>query len=340
MRPKLTVLCILSVLFLLFSSKIHAEDQKLPVPLGLDQDMMQIPADNPITQEKIELGKRLYFDPRLSKDGTISCATCHDPKKGFSDGLKTSEGIQKQFGNRNSPTVINAAFNYFMFWDGRVRTLEEQASGPMENPVEMGHTIDGAVQTIQAIEGYKPYFKAAFGDETVTIDRIVKAIATYERTVLSGNSAWDKYLIGGDETALSESAKRGLVIFEGKGQCTLCHTGFNLTDGIFHNLGVGMSAEKPDLGRYEVTKNEIDKGAFKTPTLRDLEKTAPYMHDGSVETIEEVIELYVKGGEPNPWLDPKVQPVDLTGQEKADLAAFLRSLEGDWVPDTAPELPE
>lgn len=335
---------LLYLLFLMASFNVSPQAQetnfKPEFPLGLDPDYMQVPEDNPITPEKVTLGQMLYFDKRLSKDGTISCATCHHPKKGWSDQRAFSEGIGGQFGDRNSPTVLNSGFSFFQFWDGRAPTLEEQAKGPIENPVEMGHALVDAEQRIAAVKGYAPYFQAAFGDEEVTIDRIAKAIATFERTVLSGNSAWDRYTQLKDEAALSDSAKRGLELFEGKALCTRCHVGFTLSDSLFHNIGVGMDEENPDLGRYKVTGKEEDKGAFKTPMLRDLLKTAPYMHDGSVETLEEVIEFYDRGGEANPWLDPKMEPLNLTEQEKKDLVAFLESLEGDWEPMDEPELPE
>ena len=310
------------------------------LPLGLDKDVYMVPDNNPITPEKVELGKLLYFDKRLSSDGTVSCAACHSPKAGFADPEPVSTGVGGQKGVRNSPTVINTAFNIFQFWDGREPSLEAQAKGPIQNPVEMANTPEGAVKNISAVAGYKPYFAKAFGSEEVTFDRIAEAIATFERTVLSGNSAWDRFVYGGDKQALSPEAQRGLELFQGKALCTRCHVGFNTTDGIFHNLGVGMNKPEPDLGRFVVTKNEKDKGAFKTPTLRDIQKTAPYMHDGSQKTLEEVIEFYDKGGEPNPWLDPKVEPLKLTAQEKADLLAFLKSLEGDWTPEPEPALPE
>jgi cytochrome c peroxidase len=300
---------------------------------------MQIPEDNPLTAAKIELGRLLYFDTRLSADATVSCATCHSPDKGFTDQAPVSTGIRGQKGTRSAPTVLNSAFNFFQFWDGRAGSLEEQAGGPVENPVEMGNSHAKAGETIAGIEGYAPYFTKAFGDPKVDIDRITKAIASYERTVLSGNSAWDRY-VDGDKKALSDSAARGLELFEGKALCTRCHVGFNLTDGLFHNLGVGMSADEPDLGRYEITKEEADKGAFKTPILRDLQRTAPYMHDGSVATLEEVIALYDRGGEKNPWLDAKMQPLGLSDEEKKDLLAFLNSLEGDWKFDAPTEFPK
>jgi cytochrome c peroxidase len=325
-----------------FASKALAAEQTYQptFPLGVDGEQMQIPEDNPLTAAKVELGKLLYFDGRLSKDGSVSCATCHDPAKGFTDQLRVSRGIRGQTGTRNAPSVINSAFYYFQFWDGRVPTLEEQAKGPIENPIEMGNTHELCVAKIASIAGYKPHFEAAFGTSEVTIDRVAKAIASFERTVLSGNSPWDRYVYAKEATALSESAKRGLELFEGKANCTRCHVGFNLTDSLFHNLGVGMAAEKPDLGRYEVTKEEKDRGAFKTPMLRDLLKTAPYMHDGSVPTLEAVVDLYDRGGEPNAWLDPKVVKLGLSEQEKKDLIAFLSALEGDWKPIAPPSLPK
>lgn len=333
---------------LFFPLSVFSQGTPLEVemPLGLDKDLYLIPEDNPMTEEKVKLGELLYFDPRLSSDDTVSCATCHAPDKGFTDQEPVSTGINNQKGARNAPTVINSTFNYFQFWDGRAPSLEEQAKGPIANPIEMTHIKDEAkahqvaMEKIAVIQGYKPYFKAAFGDEKVTLDRVAKAIAAYERTVLSGNSAWDKYVYNKDESALSESAKRGLKLFEGKANCTRCHVGFNLSDSLFHNLGVGMDKKDPDLGRYDVTQQEKDKGAFKTPILRDLLKTAPYMHDGSQKTLEEVVEFYDVGGEPNPWLDPKMEPLNLTAQEKADLVEFMKSLEGDWTPPKPPVLPE
>jgi cytochrome c peroxidase len=319
--------------------EVYADDYELKAPLGVDLDALQVPDDNPLTAAKIELGELLYFDGRLSSDGTVSCASCHDPAKGFTDQLPFSKGVDGQQGARSAPTVINTAFGFSQFWDGRAATLEAQAGGPIENPIEMASSHEQAEKTIAGIAGYAPYFEKAFGDATVNIDRITKAIASYERTVLSGNSAWDRF-VDGDKSALSEAAQRGLGLFEGKANCTRCHVGFNLTDSLFHNLGVGMAADKPDLGRYEISKEEEDKGAFKTPTLRDIQRTAPYMHDGSVATLEEVVDLYVRGGEKNQWLDVKMVPLELTDEDKKDLLAFLRSLEGDWKPEPPPALPK
>ncbi|MBI5505035.1 MAG: c-type cytochrome [Deltaproteobacteria bacterium] len=307
-----------------------ADASPAPMPLGLQAGALRTPADNPITTDKVELGKLLFFDTRLSKDGTINCATCHAPEFGFAEPRKVSTGIGGAQGGRNAPTAINSGFSFFQFWDGRAPNLEEQAKGPIANPIEMGHTLEDATKAIASVPGYKPLFKAAFGDETVTTDRIAQAIASFERTLLSGNSAWDRFAVGHDESALSDSAKRGLRLFEGKAKCSLCHAGFSLSDGIFHNLGVGMAAAEPDLGRFKVTGQPADKGAFKTPTLRDISKTAPYMHDGSQATLEEVVDFYNKGGEANPTLDVKVVKLDLSAQDKADLVAFMKSLDGDW----------
>jgi cytochrome c peroxidase len=309
-----------------------------PIPLGLGAEL-PVPADNPLTAEKVHLGKLLYFDPRLSRDHTVSCATCHNPELGFGDGLPTSVGVDNQRGARNAPTVLNTAYHPHQFWDGRAATLEEQALGPIENPIEMANTLEAAVETIGKIEAYRRLFQEVFGTG-VTAEGIAMSIAAFERTLLSGNSPWDRFNEG-DETALGESARRGWELFKGRANCTSCHVGSLLTDFDFHNLGVGMNRADPDLGRYGVTQVEADKGAFKTPTLRDITKTAPYMHDGSVATLKEVIELYDRGGEPNPWLDDSMEPLSLSNQEKADLLAFMRSLEGDPpVTVGAPDLPD
>ena len=340
MRAHLLTLALTATACLLGLRPVWAEEFPLAIPLGLDRDAMNIPTDNPLTREKVDLGRLLYFDPRLSADGTISCASCHDPNKGWAEHTPVSTGIRGQKGGRNSPTVLNSAFGLFQFWDGRAGSLEDQAKGPIANDIEMGNSHDVCAQTIGSIEGYKPFFKAAYGDEKVTIERMSQAIASFERTILSGNSAWDRHTQKNDATALSESAKRGLALFEGKAFCTRCHVGFNLSDGIFHNIGVGMTASEPDMGRHKVTGKEEDKGAFKTPILRDLKRTGPYMHDGSVATLAQVVDFYDRGGEPNQWLDPKMVKLGLTAQEKADIVAFLESLEGDWVPMARPELPK
>lgn len=287
------------------------------------------PADNPYTPEKAELGYLLYFDPRLSADGTVSCASCHHPKFGFTDGKSLPTGIKNQIVPRHSPTVLNRAYSVEQFWDGRAPTLEEQAKGPIANPLEMGHTLDACVQCLRAIKGYRERFKQVFGTEEFTIDHIAKAIATFERTVLSGNSPYDRFKAG-DQNALSASAQNGLkIFFSNNARCDSCHEGINFTAGKFTNIGIGMDKPNPDLGRYNVTKKEEDKGAFKTPTLRDVANTGPYMHDGSLKTLEEVVEHYNKGGNKNPWLHQDIRPLQLKPEEKKDLVEFLKALSGE-----------
>lgn len=310
------------------------------VPKGFDQKDLLVPQANPLTPEKVELGKMLYFDPRLSADGTVSCATCHDPKKGWTDQEEVSEGIRQQKGTRNAPTVVNSAFMKIQFWDGRAVTLEEQALGPLINPVEMGNkTHDDVVKKVKSIKGYEPLFMKAFGTGP-TKDTIAQAIAAFERTVLSGNSRYDRFLAG-DKKVLNESEVRGMTLFLSKAKCVQCHSGPNFSDSQFHNLGVGMNKTKPDLGRAAISKNKSHTGAFKTPTVRDVARHAPYMHDGSQKTLEEVIEFYDKGGEKNPHLDPLMVPLNLTAQEKADLIQFLKALDGNPYPMVqAPKLPQ
>jgi cytochrome c peroxidase len=305
---------------------------KLNYPVGLDADAAVIPADNPLTEDKIKLGKRLYFDKNLSIDKTISCATCHIPEKGFAENEQFSSGVGGKKGTRNAPTVINRLFSTRQFWDGRAASLEEQAVGPVHNPVEMAMPDPKVVE--ERLKGdpiYAEQFKAAFPpDGAITEDHIGKAIASFERTVLSGNSPYDRF-IAGDKDAMSESAQRGYAIFkdEKKGNCVTCHVNFNFTDENYNNLGVGMKAKTLDLGHYAVSKLEGHKGAFKTPTLRDVARTAPYMHDGSERTLEGVINLYEKGGVANQWLSAKMKPIKLTKQEKADLVEFLKALSGE-----------
>ncbi|GIW40608.1 MAG: cytochrome-c peroxidase [Candidatus Binatia bacterium] len=297
----------------------------MELPLGLQADAAYVPESNPMTEAKIALGKLLYFDPRLSKDGTVSCASCHNPFHGFADPAPTSKGVRNQLGTRNSPTVINRLFSQEQFWDGRAKDLEEQVLGPLTNPVEMANAShDEAAQRIGKIAGYRPLFEKAFGDPKVDIERIAKAIAAYERTVVSGDSPFDRYQAG-DRDAMSPSAVRGMELFNGKANCKACHSGFNFTDESYHNLGVGWGK---DPGRFEVTKNEEDRGAFKTPTLRNVALTAPYMHDGSEATLEEVVEFYDRGGNKNPNLSPEMKPLGLSEQEKRDLVAFLHALTG------------
>jgi cytochrome c peroxidase len=312
------------------------------IPLGLDEKAFFVPSDNPMTPEKIELGRTLFFDKRLSKNNTISCANCHIPSLAFTDGQAVSSGIHHLQGGRSAPTAINRAFSKGQFWDGRAATLEAQSVGPFASSVEHGFvTYDEMLEKMNKVEGYQVAFKKVFGTE-ITMDGVGKAIATFQRTLLSGNSPFDRYEKAKDEKALSDAAKRGLALFRGKARCGACHTGFNFTDEGFHNLGIGWDTERPDVGRFMVTKNQKEIGAFKTPTLREISRTAPYMHDGGLASLEEVVDFYNRGGIKNPFLDPLVMPLNLTKEEKKDLVAFLRALDGEgWQqvngPDSFPE---
>jgi cytochrome c peroxidase len=306
-------------------------------PLGLPA--VPIPGDNPQTAAKIELGKQLYFDPRLSLDNSMSCATCHDPELGWSNGEATAKGVKGTRGGRNSPTVLNTAYQTFQFWDGRAPSLEEQAKGPILNPIEMAMpSAEEVEKKINAIAGYRQQFRDVFGADA-TYDTIAQAIASFERTVLSGDAPFDRYRAG-DASALSPSALRGWELFQGKAHCSACHSGPSFTDHAFHNLGI--SVRSGDVGREKISGMLGDRGAFKTPGLRDIARSAPYMHDGSLATLEEVVEYYNKGGVANEQLDEEVFPLELTAQEKADLVTFLKEgLASDRYPLVAPpELPQ
>lgn len=285
----------------------------------------------------VELGRALYFDKRLSADNTVSCATCHAPKHGFTDNLPVSTGIKGQKGGRSAPTVINRLYSTVQFWDGRAASLEEQAKGPIVNPIEMGMAShDALIARLKAIKGYDAWFKKVFGRE-MNIDDLAKAIADFERTVVSDDSKYDRYAAG-DKKALNAAEKRGMELFNGKARCITCHGGNNFTDEDFHNLGVGMGAQNPDLGRYTQTRKDDDRGKFKTPTVRDAASTAPYMHDGSEKTIEEVVAFYNRGGNPNGNLDPLMEKLDLTSAEEKDLVAFIKALSGKkWRSISAPK---
>ena len=301
------------------------------------------PEDNPYTPAKAELGWLLFFDTRLSSDGTVSCASCHSPEFAFTDGSPVSTGIGKQKGGRSAPSVINRVYGAAMFWDGRAASLEEQAKGPIANSIEMtiekdankAHTA--VVDRLRQVKDYQQRFKNVFGTDDFTIDHVAKAIATFERTILSGNSPYDKFKAG-DKNALSESQQRGMkIFFSNNARCDSCHDGAAFTTNQFANVGIGMDKPNPDLGRYNVTKNEADKGAFKTPGLRDIARTGPYMHDGSLKTLNEVVEHYNKGGIKNKWLHQDIKPLNLTVQDKKDLVEFLHGLNGEgWQHIKAP----
>ena len=312
------------------------EPVTLPTIAGLEDPNTYVPAENPLTKEKIELGRAIFFDKRMSKDNTIACASCHMAKKGFADGMPVSTGIKGQKGGRSAPVSFNRVYSKAQFWDGRAATLEDQSIGPFTNPIEHGFANhDEMVAKMKKMPGYRKLFQEVFGGE-ITIQDVGRAVASFQRTVLSGNSAVDKYDIGGDQNALSDSAKRGLELIRGKARCTRCHSGFNFTDEKFHNLGIGWDDNKVDLGRYMETKNPEDIGAFKTPTLREISRTAPYMHDGRFKTLEEVVKFYNQGGVKNPHQDNTIIPLEMTDDEQQDLVAMLKSLNGEGWQHVAP----
>lgn len=305
-----------------------------PLPI-----LRQTGSTNSNDARKIALGKQLYFDGRLSKNGAISCAFCHNPGTGWADPRQTSIGIGGGLGGRQAPTVLNTGFNSSQFWDGRARSLEEQALKPIQNPIEMGETHENVVRKLNGIKGYQEQFRAVFSTDP-NLQGIAEAIAAFERTVISTNSAFDRYVMG-DPKAMDGAAIRGMALFKGKTRCILCHNGPNFTDNQFHNLGVPqIGPMKEDLGRYYVTKAEKDKGAFKTPTLRSITETAPYMHDGVFKTLGEVLDFLSKGGGANPNLSPLIKAIYLTPEEKKDLIAFLKALTGESVKFDLPKLPE
>ncbi|MEQ1559634.1 MAG: cytochrome c peroxidase [Methyloglobulus sp.] len=353
------------------------KQQSNPKPmLGLPP--LIIPVDNPQTQAKIELGNKLFHDKRFSIDGTVSCSNCHDDNKAFTDNLPVSLGNNGKFGTRNAPTVINAAYNKVQFWDGREPDLESQSKQPLINPVEHGLSDYKPLLTIvQTDPEYVTAFKSVFNinEKAITMDYVAKAIASFERTVLSGNSAFDRYYFKGDKTALSEAQMRGLQVFLGQGRCVSCHVIENdqalFTDSKFHNIGIGINQIQQDvpklaeaflaaknkganvdisvlsdkksseLGRFAVTDVLSEVGAFKTPTLRDIELTAPYMHDGSLKNLNDVVKHYNNGGvtkvgDPvNPYLSGGIRPLKLDNNQIDDLVAFLKALTGSKAANLA-----
>jgi cytochrome c peroxidase len=315
----------------------------IKTPLGLRP--VPIPADNPPTRETIALGRRLYYDPMLSSDGTISCASCHAPQFAFADARSFSLGVGGKTGNRHAPTVINSAYNAYQFWDGRSPSLEDQAKGPIANPVEMAHSLDGVVKGLQNDPKYRELFKQAWGTDRISIDMVAKSIASFERTVIAGNSPFDRYYFGHDKKAMSAAAQRGFRLFTDpeKGNCAVCHTigktDAMFTDHKFHNLGIGADTRGNlnDLGRYSVTKEDGDMGCFKTPTLRNLANRGPYMHDGSFPTVKDTLAHYIGGGNMNDHLDKQIKALDfLTFDERDDLLQFLDALNGPLPADIGP----
>lgn len=325
------------------SKKAEAPKTITPdIPLGLEDAKLHIPDDNPMTEAKVELGKMLYFDKRLSKDKSLSCATCHDPQMAWAEHKPVSEGVHGQKGDRNANTVINTVFFDQLFWDGRADSLEEQALGPITNPIEMGmDSMETAIANIQEVPEYQERFKAVFGDEGITEETIAKAIATFERTILSGNSPYDQYVVNDKKDALTESQQRGLKLFEDAG-CSTCHKPPTFSNGNFYNTGIGMDKENPDPGLKKVTGDDSDFGKFRVPHLREIEHTYPYYHDGSVGTLQDAVTLMARGGIDNDNLSimlKAVREAKLTDKDIEDLTAFLKALSGEYPKMDAPELP-
>lgn len=307
----------------------------LPAPLGLPA--IPFPPDNPYSPSMAELGRNLFFDGRLSRNGSVSCAFCHKPEHAFSDTAALSPGVTGKLTGRHTPTLINRAFGKTQFWDGRAPTIEDQVIIPITHPDEMGLSAEDAVRNIERVRGYASLFQAAYGDPAVTFDRIAKALATFVRTIVSGNSTFDRFAAG-DKSALTKEQRHGFDFFNGKGECAECHNEANFTDEKFANLGIGFDRPQPDPGREVVTKKRGDFGKFKVPTLRDLAHRGPYMHDGRFGTLGDVLEFYAKGGLANPHEDSRITPFFMDEQIKGDLLAFLDSLNGEgWQSITSPQ---
>lgn len=298
------------LLALAFALLLRVEVMVLQPPLGLDM-YMPVPEANPLTHDKIALGRKLFFDKRLSSDGTLACASCHDPARAFSDGRALARGVSGAEGTRNAPALINRGYGRSFFWDGCADSLERQALQPILNPIELGLTE----AELERRTGMK-------------VADVTALLASYVRTIRSGDSRFDRYAAG-RTGSLNALEKAGLQLFRGKGGCNACHIGPNFTDEQFHNTGVAWRAGRlADEGRFAVSGNPRDHGAFKTPTLREVARTAPYMHDGSLATLEDVVEFYSEGGRPNPSLDPEIRPRNFIPEEKRALLAFLQTLSG------------
>jgi cytochrome c peroxidase len=322
---------------LILGAVSQGAEYKVTLPLGLQERAAYIPGDNPLTPEKIALGKQFFWDKRWSRNGTVACVSCHHPNHGWADPHQFSLTFEGKPTDRHSSTLVNRLFSDRQYRTGERASLEDQALKVRDQMPDL------VVKHLGAVPDYQERFRKVFGTD-LNAEGVAKAIAAYVRTILSGNSPYDRFQAG-DQHALSPAARRGLGHFEGKSHgrgCISCHVGFNFTDEGYHNIGVGMDRENPDLGRYAVTKKEADKGAFKTPTLRDVARRPPYMHDGSMKTLEEVVAFYNKGGHQNPWLSPLIQPFNLTASEQTDLVAFLEALTGEVAPGVSspPKLPQ
>jgi cytochrome c peroxidase len=297
------------------------------------------PPDNQPSGARFALGQKLFFDPRMSGDGNMSCATCHNPGMGWSDGLPTARGVKSSVLGRASPTIFNTAYNSIQMWDGRKKSLEDQAMGPMQANVEMNMDIGALFRWIGNSQGYQALFAKAYPGEPINETTLSKAIANFERTVISNDSPFDRW-VRGDEKALTTQQIDGFKLFVGKGNCAACHSGPNFTDNGFHNLGLAAwGTSEPDMGRYAQKPVAAMKGAFKTPTVREVTRTAPYFHDGSAKTLMEVVEHYDRGGVVKTNLSTNIKPLGLSAQEKLALVSFLESLSSPYMALMIPELP-
>lgn len=300
-----------------------------------------MPNDNVSTPARVELGKSLFFDPRMSGNGAMSCASCHNPSLGWSDGLKTAVGWGGQVLGRATPTVLNTAYNTQFMWDGRKKSLEDQALGPMKTPQEMNTDFGAALARLRSVPGYVAMFEKAYPGEGINEETIAKAIAAFERTVVVNDSPFDRWLAG-DKKAMTLQQWRGFQVFTdaNKGNCAACHSAPNFTDNGFHNIGLAPGAGEGDPGRYNIRKVASMKGAFKTPSLRDIELTAPYFHDGAAATLRDVVDHYVRGGVDRSNLSADMKPLNLSEQDKQDLVAYMRSLTGRRKAVLVPHLPQ
>lgn len=314
----------------LADDKITRSDYQRP-------EAIPAPASNPLTIEKTTLGKTLFFDPRLSREKGMSCATCHSPDHRWSDGRIVPLGSEELEQPRRTPTVMNSAWLNALMWDGRANSLEAQAVLPITTPHEMNYNMKELVHRLGEIKGYQPLFEAAYGDADITTQRIAMALATFQRTLVSNTSSFDRW-VEGDEQAISTSAQRGFEVFNGEAQCAACHKSWRFTDDSFHDIGL----DSPDLGRGKVIPVEVTimQHAFKTPTLRDLPENGPFMHDGSMTDLEEVVKHYEEGGIQRASLSKEMKPFELSKQQRADLIAFLKTLDGGPLELEPPVLPE
>lgn len=333
MKDKARLLVASCLLLVADMSHVSADDELKS--LYTRPETIPFPEDNSYSSVKATLGKMLFFDPRLSRAQNMNCASCHNPSFGWEVPLAKAVGAQAEPLRRHAPTILNMAWSDTLFWDGRAPSLEEQIKGPIQNPEEMNLPLSDVVVRLNKVEGYRYWFDKAFPEEGLTQDTILKAIATFERTIVSTEAPFDLW-VKGDETAISESAKRGFDLFNGKAACIACHSGWNFTDNQFHDIGL---RDMEDMGKYEISGAYNDMYAFKTPGLRNITQRAPYMHDGSLHDLEGVINHYANGGVRRSSISSLMRPFSLNDQEKTDLIAFLNTLTGPDMVVSLPKLP-